>query len=316
VPAVPAAARHPRSAKLAPVASVHACIDIGSNTTRLLVAGLDGDGLRELVAERAFTRIGASCQTDGHIPAETVAATAAVVAGQLHSALAAGAGEVVAVATAAVRDAPNRDELVGAVERDTGLALRVLSGQEEARLSFIGATRVLAEEIPDPVAVVDVGGGSTELAIGTPGGEPAFAASLAVGSSVLARAHLHTDPPAPAELHAARSAASEAFEGLAPPAAAGALAVGGTATSLHRIAGRDLDLASLQRALELLGSAPSSEVATRVKLDPERVRLLPGGILVLAAASGCLGLTPAIAHGGLREGVLLELLDRRASEGA
>ncbi len=310
----PAAARQPGSAKLTAMASIHACIDVGSNTTRLLVAGLGGDGLREHVAERSFTRIGASCEPDGRIPAETIAATAAVVGGQLLSARAAGASEVVAVATAAIRDAPNRDELVRAVERDAGVELRVLSGQEEARLSFLGATQGLPEGTPDPVAVVDVGGGSTELAIGTPGHEPAFSASLRIGSRVIASAHLHSDPPGPAELHAARLAAGEAFASLAPPAAAIALAVGGTATSLHRIAGRDLDRSSLERALEALGSAPSAAVAARFELDPERVRLLPGGILVLAAASGCLGLTPVIADGGLREGVLLELLAGRVAQ--
>lgn len=296
--------------------SIHACIDVGSNTTRLLVASRDGPGLRELVAERAFTRIGASCETDGRIPDETIAATAAVVGGQLRSARAADASEVVAVATAAVRDAPNRDELIGAIECGTGLELRVLSGKEEARLSFIGATRGLPAGTPGPVAVVDVGGGSTELAIGTPCGEPSFSASLRIGSSVIACAHLHSDPPAPAELDAARAAAAAAFECLGAPVAAGALAVGGTATSLHRLAGRELDPASLERALEVLGSAPSATVARRFDLDRERVRLLPGGILVLAAATRCLGLTPAIAGGGLREGMLLELLDGHVAHGA
>jgi len=317
VPAAPATAGQRRSAKLAPVAQIHACIDIGSNTTRLLVASRDGPGLRELVAERAFTRIGASCESDGRIPAETIGLTATVVGGQLRSARAAGAGEIVAVATAAIRDAPNRDELLEAVQRETGLEPRVLSGQEEARLSFLGATRGLARGASAPVvAVIDVGGGSTELAIGVPGHEPGFWASLRIGSSVIAAAHLHSDPPAPAELEAARSAASAAFEDLGAPPAVGALAVGGTATSLHRIAGHELDPASLQRALETLGSASSAAVAARFELDPERVRLLPGGILVLAAASGCLGVTPSIADGGLREGVLLELLDGHVAHGA
>ena len=122
-----------------------ACIDIGSNTTRLLVADAGQGRLRELVAQRAFTRIGKSIQNGGPIPPEKIAETAGVVRTQTSVAREVGAEHIVAVATAAIRTAPNRDELVDAVEDAGGVELSVLSGEEEARLSFVGATRTLLE---------------------------------------------------------------------------------------------------------------------------------------------------------------------------
>ncbi len=332
------------------------CIDIGSNTTRLLVAeataGADGEGaLRELVTERAFTRIGASRAADKRIPAATIERVAEVAAGQLRTAHALGAEEVVAVATAAIRDAPNRDELAAAVARAAGLELRVLSGEAEARLGFLGATRALGERAarggaaatggrseggadpdagpdpdsgagpdsdsgagpdsdlgPDTVAVADVGGGSTELAVGSPAGEVAWWASLPVGSSVLAGAHLRSDPPAAAELDRARASVAEAFAGLDPPPVASAVAVGGTATSLHRLVGPELTATTLAHGLELLCASPAALAAQRLGLDPERVRLLPAGMVVLEAVCARLRRALCVVGGGLREGVLLERL--------
>jgi len=315
------------------------CIDIGSNTTRLLVAegtrGAGGEGtLRELVTERAFTRVGASRAADGRIPAATIERVAEAVAGQLRTARQYGAEDVVAVATAAIRDAPNRDELAAAVARAAGVRLRVLSGEAEARLGFLGATRALGESAargaaatggrseggadpgagpdsdpdPDTVAVADVGGGSTELAVGSPDGEVAWWSSLPVGSSVLAGAHLRSDPPAAAELDRARASVAEAFAGLDPPPVARAVAVGGTATSLHRLVGPELTAATLAHGLELLCASPAALAAVRLGLDTERVRLLPAGMVVLEAICARLRRTLCVVGGGLREGVLLERL--------
>lgn len=312
-PATPA--EEPRSAKLAPMATARCgCIDIGSNTTRLLVAEALGDGgaaggeLREIAAERAFTRIGASRRGGGQIPAATIAHVAEVAAGQARRAREHGCAEVVAVATAAIRDAPNRDELVTAVELALGAPLRVLSGEEEARLAFLGATRALGAAEAGSVAVVDVGGGSTELAVGGAHGEVAWWASLPVGSSVLAEAHLRSDRPRSEELQAARGQVAEAFDGVDPPAAASAVAVGGTATSLHRLVGPELNAATLAQGLDLLSEAPIDEAAARFGLDPERVRLLPAGMVVLEAVCARLAVGMRIVRGGLREGVLLERL--------
>jgi exopolyphosphatase/guanosine-5'-triphosphate,3'-diphosphate pyrophosphatase len=285
-----------------------ACIDIGSNTTRLLVADADEGRLRELVAQRAFTRIGKSLQNGGLIPPGKIAETAEVVRTQTSIARELGAELIVAVATAAIRTAGNRDELVGAVEEAGGVKLSVLSGEEEARLSFVGATRTLLEVPDGTIAVIDVGGGSSEIAIGAPGGEMTWSESFRIGSGFLADAYLRSDPPSVDELEKVRRHVDGTFEGLAPPPATSAVAVGGTATSLRRLVGAELEHETFERGIHVLSSTPISEVAERFELDAERVRLLPAGILILEAISDLLGLPLRIARGGLREGLLLELV--------
>jgi exopolyphosphatase/guanosine-5'-triphosphate,3'-diphosphate pyrophosphatase len=288
---------------------IYACIDIGSNTTRLLVADASPGRLRELSTQRAFTRIGKGLRKGDPIPEEKIAETAEVVSTQARSARELGAGEIVAVATAAIRNASNRDELCDAVEEAGDVSLRVLSGEEEARLSFVGATRTLTTGAQGTVAVVDVGGGSTEIAIGEH--DMTWSESFRIGSGFLADSYLRSDPPSIAELDAVRRHVGGTFEGLRPPAADSAVAVGGTATSLRRLVGAELAHETLERGIRVLSETPVSEVAERFELDPERVRLLPAGILVLEAASDVLGLPLRIARGGLREGALIELAEAR-----
>jgi exopolyphosphatase/guanosine-5'-triphosphate,3'-diphosphate pyrophosphatase len=291
---------------------IFACIDIGSNTTRLLVADASNDGtLRELMTQRAFTRLGKELLKGGAIPDEKIEETAAVVATQARLAREIGAKRVVAVATAVIRDAPNQEELAAAVETAGGTPLQILSGPEEARLSFVGATRTLASPREGTIAVADVGGGSTEIAIGDPRGIVSWSESFRIGSGFLADSYLHSDPPAAEELEAVRRHAAGVFEGLDPPASDSAVAVGGTATSLRRLVGTELAHETLERGIRVLSVTPIPEVARRFELDPERVRLLPAGILVLEQISDCLGLPLKIARGGLREGVILELVDGR-----
>jgi exopolyphosphatase / guanosine-5'-triphosphate,3'-diphosphate pyrophosphatase len=289
-----------------------ACIDIGSNTTRLLVADAADGQLRELVTQRDFTRIGKSLDAGGAIPPEKIAETAQVVATQVKVAREVGAKQIVTVATAAIRNAPNREELLAAVERaGNGMRLDVLTGEEEARLSFVGATRTLLRPAEGTIAVIDVGGGSSEIAIGAPDGAMDWSASFRIGSGFLADAYLRSDPPSVDELEKVRRHVAGTFEGLAPPPADSAVAVGGTATSLRRLLGAELVHETLERGIRVLCTTPIAEVAARFELDPERIRLLPAGILVLEAMSDLLGLPLRIARGGLREGVLLELVEGR-----
>ena len=288
-----------------------ACIDIGSNTTRLLVADAGNGQLSELVTQRAFTRIGKSLNSGGAIPAQKIAETAEVVRTQAAVAREVGAEQILALATAAIRNAPNRDELQTAVEEAGGMELEVLSGEEEARLSFVGATRTLLTPAEGTIAVIDVGGGSSEIAIGEPDGEMAWSASFRIGSGFLADAYLRSDPPSVDELEKVRRHVAGTFEGLEPPIADSAVAVGGTATSLRRLLGAELVHETLERGIRVLSTTPIEEVATRFELDRERVRLLPAGILVLEAVSDLLALPLRIARGGLREGALLELVEGR-----
>jgi exopolyphosphatase/guanosine-5'-triphosphate,3'-diphosphate pyrophosphatase len=285
-----------------------ACIDIGSNTTRLLVAEPGTDGLREIAQERAFTRLGRGLAEGGAVPAGKVTELVAVVAAQTRRARTLGADPVRAVATAALRRAANGAEVLAAVRREAGVAVDLLSEDEEARLAFAGATAALDPGSTGWVGVVDVGGGSTEIVCGTPAAGVSWSRSFRAGSGDLAERHLRSDPPTAAELAAVRSEAADALAGVTAPPVDLALAVGGSATSLCRLVGPALDREALERAIVALTAGPADAVARKADLDPERVRLLPAGIAILAAASAVLSGPLRIARGGLREGVLLELI--------
>src|SRR4051812_3882121 len=184
-----------------------AVIDIGSNTTRLLVAEPDPDrpgALVEVAAHRAFVRLTAAERRSG-IPADKADAIAEAVAEQALTARANDIAALRVVATAALRDAPGRDVLLAQLSAAAGVPVEVLSGEEEARLAFAGATASLAVAGIGSVVVADVGGGSTELAAGAPGCVPAWWASLPIGSGGVGRGRLPRDPPAPARLRAPRA---------------------------------------------------------------------------------------------------------------
>jgi len=282
-----------------------ACIDIGSNTTRLLVAEPAGTGLREVLARRMFVPLVDGA--DGAIDAETVTVLASVVAA--HAALArdAGAERVHAVATAAIRHAANREALCAAVQRESGLRVRVLDDAEEARLAFAGATRMIPAPPAGTIGVVDIGGGSSELVAGTVAGGVSWFVSVRVGSGVLTERHVHGDPPTAAELEIVRTEAQAAFAGIEAPRPARAYAVGGSATSLRKLCGDELSPAALDAALGLVAAWPVRDAARRLALARERIRLLPAGLALLRAASAAFGGLPLeVARGGLREGVVLE----------
>ena len=283
-----------------------ACIDIGSNTTRLLVAECDGERLLEIYQERAFTRLGRGVVEHGEIPAAKIEEVVEVVVEQLQTARDVGAKEVHGVATAAIRRASNGVALLDAIRGVCGLSIEVLSGEEEARLAFLGVAGTLGHDPSGSLGVVDVGGGSSELVVGTAPDKIGWSTSFGVGSGDLADHYLRSDPPAAEELSTARAHIVDALDGIAAPHPAEAVAVGGSAASLRRLAGPLLDGDSFARALNLLGAEPASEISRRFALDIERVRLLPAGLLILEAASELFGQPLQIGRGGVREGVLLE----------
>lgn len=285
----------------------YACIDIGSNTTRLLVAEPSDGRLRELMTQRAFTSLG-KATTKGRIPEEKIEETADVVATQARLARELGAEDIAVVATAAVRSAKNRDEFGAAVEAESGLTVRVLSGHEEARLAFLGATRTFTGPLDGSIAVVDVGGGSTEIVIGTLADGASWEESFRIGSGFLADSYLRADPPSVAELESVRAHVGGMFEGLEVPPALHAVATGGSANALRRLVGAELEYETLERAIRILASTPITEVAKRFELDPERVRVLPAGVLIFEELSATLGLPLSVGKGGVREGVILDLL--------
>jgi exopolyphosphatase/guanosine-5'-triphosphate,3'-diphosphate pyrophosphatase len=284
-------------------------VDIGSNTTRLLVAEVEDGQLREVAAVREFTLLGNAAAKDGLIPRAKIDETAEAVAAQVATARRLGARLTSVVGTAVLRDAPNADELAAAVDRLTGFPLRVLSEAAEAELSFLGATSVSDLDGGAPVAVADVGGGSSEIAVGRPGEKPEWWHSLRIGSAALARECLFSDPPTPGEVARCRERAAEVVSEIHPPEVATALAVGGSATSLSVMTGARLDDRTLERVLHLLAHVNAADVARDNEIDIRRVKLLPAGISILAAIAGRLGVPLQVARGGLREGVILRLAD-------
>jgi exopolyphosphatase/guanosine-5'-triphosphate,3'-diphosphate pyrophosphatase len=298
----------------------YACIDIGSNTTRLLVAECRDGRLREIASQRAYTRVGKGLRASGRIPPDKVVDTAEVVSRQARLARELGVRDVVVVATAAVREAANRDELVAAIGRAARVEAEILSDEEEARLAFVGATKTLGAPVPGSVAVIDIGGGSVEIAVGTVADGVSWWRSIPLGSGTLLDLHLKSDPPREAELEAARDEVARAFAGLETPPTGGSVAVGGSARSLRKLVGQELDRSTLARALEILVSARAPEVAERFDLEPERARLLPGGALILEPLLDRVGQPIAVGQGGLREGLILELAGGRrpvsAADGA
>jgi exopolyphosphatase/guanosine-5'-triphosphate,3'-diphosphate pyrophosphatase len=286
-----------------------AAIDIGSNTTRLLVAEPVDGQLKKVMEQRAYTRIGKALDGEGAIPPEKLEEVAEVVATQVRLARELGAETIRAVATAAVREAPNGKRAAESVGAAAGVPVEILSEEEEGRLSFVGATKTLGHPVEGTVAVVDVGGGSTEIVLGTVPGGATEVRSWRVGSGALADELIASDPPSAAEIRKVRDRIDDIFEGVEVEHPGQAVAVGGSATSLRRLVGAVLEYETLERGIRVLCGDPSAEVARRFELDPVRVRILPTGVLLLEKLSELLGQPLQIGKGGLREGVVLDLLN-------
>ena len=293
-----------------------AAIDIGSNTTRLLVAEPVGGQLKKTMEQRAYTRINKAIRDSGAIPAEKAREVGEVVATQVRLARELGAETIRAVATAAVREASNGSAVAREIGEGAGVPVEILSEEEEGRLSFIGATKTLGHPVEGRVGVVDVGGGSTEIIIGTVAEGVEKVRSWRVGSGVLADELIASDPPSAAEIRKVRDRIDDLFAGVEIEQPAQAVAVGGSATSLRRLVGAVLEYETLERGVRVLCGDPAAEVARRFELDPERVRILATGVLLLEKLSGLLGQPLQIGKGGLREGVVLDLLNANGSSPA
>ena len=293
-----------------------AAIDIGSNTTRVLVAEPREGQLNKVMEQRAYTRIGKSTTKDGSITQPMIHEVGEVVATQVRLAEELGAEVIKAVATAAVREARNRDEVVQAINEVSGVEVEVLDEEGEGRLAFLGATKTLGHRAEGRVAVVDVGGGSSEIVLGTVAGGADEVLSFKIGSGMLAEELLKSDPPSAAELREVRERINEFFDGVEVEQPDQAVAVGGSATSMRRLVGAVLEYETLERGVRVLASDPIDEVARRFELDPRRVQILPTGVLLLEKISQLLGQPLQIGKGGLREGVILDLLNGSVDNGS
>jgi exopolyphosphatase/guanosine-5'-triphosphate,3'-diphosphate pyrophosphatase len=273
-----------------------ACIDIGSNTTRLLVADCDGASLIECRQERVFTLIGSSIVSSGAIPGEKLAEVVEAVAAQLAVARELGAVEVRCVATAAVRRAANGDALVRLVHQACdGLELEILTGAEEARLAFIGAAWGAGAGDERGLGVVDAGGGSSELVVGDAPSAVRWWVSLPLGSGDVMSRWLRSDPPTAAQIEQAKQHTREIFSDVRPPPPVGRL-----------VAVEVLDLEVLDNLLATLQRFAAVDFASSFGIDVQRARLLAGGLVILRAVSELFAAPLEIGRGGLREGLLLD----------
>jgi exopolyphosphatase / guanosine-5'-triphosphate,3'-diphosphate pyrophosphatase len=290
-----------------------AAIDIGSNTTRLLVAEPVDGQLKKVMEQRAYTRINKAIRDSGEIPAAKADEVAEVVSTQVRLARELGAETIRAVATAAVREASNGTAVARKISDRAGVPVEILGEDEEGRLSFIGATKTLGHPVEGRVGVVDVGGGSTEIILGTVPGGVEEVRSWPVGSGVLADELIASDPPSATEIRKIRDRIEDIFAGVEIEQPAQAVAVGGSATSLRRLVGAVLEYETLERGIRVLAGDPAADIARRFELDPQRVRILATGVLLLEKLSELLGQPLQIGKGGLREGVILDQLNGNAN---
>jgi exopolyphosphatase/guanosine-5'-triphosphate,3'-diphosphate pyrophosphatase len=284
-------------------------VDVGSNTVRLLVSAWSADGPVPIREERAYLGLGKEIQRLGWVSEEKVAETVRFAATYAALAREAGADLVEVLVTAPGRQSGNAEEFVRALAAATRASVRVLSADEEGRLAFEGALAG-ATRPAETVAVCDVGGGSTEVVVGTPAGGPVWSHSVDIGCVRLTERFLGDDPPTPDALVAARAEIRAHFDGFTPPLPLAALATGGTARALRKLVGKRLGPEELAQVLRRLRKASSPEVAKRYDVDPSRARTLAAGALILSEAAFRLGVPFEVARSGLREGAALALLRR------
>jgi len=289
---------------------VVAAIDVGTNTTRLLVAQHRDGRAVPLARGAAMTALGEGLSRTGRIGEAAMTAAEETVGAMAAEARALGASRLVIACTAVARDAANAAELLRRLQGASGVPPRVLSGEEEARIAFRG---VLAADAPDPLLAADLGGGSLEL-MGGRGGRLDWATSLPLGVRLLTERYAPGDPPA-VDLVGPISAYARSL--VAPVAdghhAAGAIVSGGSAQALATLAGTaELDQTALVRAVDRLAAARSDDLAAETGLTAARVRLCLAGAAVLESVRRAFGLDALrVTEAGLREGLVAELLASR-----
>jgi exopolyphosphatase / guanosine-5'-triphosphate,3'-diphosphate pyrophosphatase len=282
-----------------------AVVDLGTNTTRLLVADVSDGRVEELTRRNTVTRLGEAVDSGGRLLGSAMARVFDAVASYRETIDQLGADRVVAVATSAVRDADNGEQFSEELRERFGIETRIISGDEEAQLTFGGAT---AEREPggDPLLVLDIGGGSTEFVVGRAGGEPGFHVSTQAGSVRQTERHIRSDPPAGAEVGELRGDVRAIIEASVPAdVRAGVrdgVAVAGTPTSLaaieqrldpydsSRVHGYRLELAACERMLDMLASVPEPDRREVVGLHPDRAPTIVAGAAILVESMRAFGL--------------------------
>ena len=285
--------------------SRHSVVDVGSNTIHLLVGEVDDGAVVPITGEKVSARLGAGVEKTGRLDEGRLNLAAEAIT--LFASIAAmnGAPSPEILATSAVRDAGNGQELVGRVREATGLEMRLISGEEEAALGFRGALSAVRRE--GKVLVVDLGGGSAQLILGDARGGPEERVSLPLGTNRTTEHFVREDPPTDEELEALREHAGR----LLPAwdiGGASVVAVGGSARAILKITRDGLTVDRLRGLSGEVREHPSGVLAREHGLAPERARVLPAAITTLVTVLEHFGKRElTVARGGIREGTLLVL---------
>jgi exopolyphosphatase / guanosine-5'-triphosphate,3'-diphosphate pyrophosphatase len=300
-----------------------ASIDVGTNTVKMLVADLSGDGATPVFEQSVMARLGEGMQAHGMRLREIPMRRAIdALADFVKNAREAGVEQIAAIGTAALRDAENQAEFLQRIEERCGFSIEVISGWEEARLSYLAVRRDRCWRDYSRLLVIDIGGGSTEIVQGETGTDQiAERTSVNLGAVKLTESILRSDPPSITQLAAAQQAAAERFaavELLPSPEKAQVIGVGGTLTNLgamdlggnttsETLHGHVLSLQKLEGQIALLASRTVAERKEIPGLDPNRADIILGGAILLSQALARLG-SPSVdvSTRGLRWGLLYD----------
>jgi exopolyphosphatase / guanosine-5'-triphosphate,3'-diphosphate pyrophosphatase len=280
-----------------------AVVDLGTNSTRLLVADVEDDReLVEIARRSTVTRLGDGVDSSGRLTNEAIERVFDVLRDYRSLVDAGDVDEVIAVATSAVRDAENGEGFRAQLRDRFDFQAQIISGEEEARLTFLGAT---AKRDPGAeLMVMDIGGGSTEFVVGHPGSDPRFHVSTTLGSVRHTERHLEHDPPKSGELEAlaedARRIIGDVPEEVRSSVDAG-IAVAGTATQLASVDladrhvggephGHVLELERCREILQELAAVPLEERRETRGLDPDRAPTIVAGAAILVQGIEAFGL--------------------------
>jgi exopolyphosphatase / guanosine-5'-triphosphate,3'-diphosphate pyrophosphatase len=284
-----------------------AVVDQGTNTTRLLVADVGDGTVVEVERRTIITKLGQGVDATGRLADEAMDRVREALAGYREVIDRCGVDRIVAVATSAMRDADNGPAFRDELNERFGIEARTISGDDEARLTFLGATSARAPaEQDEPVVVIDIGGGSTEYVIGQPGDPPSFNVSTQMGSVRHTERFLHTDPPEHEELEQLAGDVRQVIDRGVPAEERGAtslaIAVAGTATTLaaidqeldpydsDRVHGYRAGLAAGERIQAMLAALPLDERREVTGLHPDRAPTIVAGVTILVESIRAFGL--------------------------
>jgi exopolyphosphatase/pppGpp-phosphohydrolase len=288
--------------------TIGAAVDLGSNSVHVLVAGLDDHRLRPILDESVFMGLGAAVDARAHLGQRARTELSDVLKGYAERARDLGARGITFLGTEPLRRAADGARIVDDVLRATDVPLLVLSHEEEAYLTMVGATS--GWPVENETLVIDIGGGSSEFCAVAPVGRPR-ASGLPIGSDRLTRRYVTNDPVTQDEVSAMRFAADEILRQAPRSNPADLAIVGGTATNLLKVtAGGAADPllthARIDEALGVVLGAPAAQIAERFGINPKRAPLLPAGAAIVEALMRHYEMDRARAsEASLREGAIL-----------